>query len=119
VSTPRPPARLGAEGKQLWRSICRVYELSPAELALLLQAAKLMDLLARLDQELAESDLTVVGSTGQPRANPLLAASAVQRQTLGAMIQGLALPMPDETTGRRRSPASRANAVARWQREAG
>jgi hypothetical protein len=79
------------------------------------QASAVVDLLARADGELAQSDLTVIGSTGQPRAHPLLAASAVQRNVLDVLVRALALPMPDETAGRRRTPTAAAAAQARWR----
>ena len=91
------------------------YELSPGELELLWQASRTVDVLDRLDVELLNEPLTVTGSTGQPRPNPLLAACAEQRRTLAGLMWDLALPMPDELVGRRRSPAATAAAQARWR----
>jgi hypothetical protein len=36
-------------------------------------------------------------------------------RSLDMLIRSLALPMPGETEGRRRSPAAVANAQARWR----
>lgn len=94
-----------------------VYELSPAELALLAQASMTLDVLARIDGELAASDLVVAGSTGQRRSHPLLASRADQARTLEVLIRGMALPMPGEAEGRRRSPAQVAAVNERWRRE--
>jgi len=99
--------------------VVAVYDLSPVEKLMLGQAAAVVDLLARTDAELAQSDLTVIGSTGQPRAHPLLAASAVQRGVLDLCVRALSLPMPDETAGRRRTPTAAAAAQARWRGERG
>jgi hypothetical protein len=66
-----------------------VYELSPAEVELLRQACRTVDVLDRLDVELLDEPLTVTGSTGQPRANPLLASSAEQRRTLAGLMRDL------------------------------
>ena len=118
-SSTRPPAGLGDPGRAFWRSVVAAYDLSPVERLMLGQAAAVVDLLARADAELAQADLTVVGSTGQPRAHPLLAASAVQRGVLDVLVRALALPMPDETTGRRRTPTAAAAAQARWRGERG
>jgi hypothetical protein len=115
----RPPADLAAAGKAFWRSVLAVYVLSPVELVMLGQACRVVDLLARADADLAAADLTVAGSTGQPKAHPLIAATAEQRRVLDVLLRSLALPMPDETTGRRRSPAAVAAAQARWQGERG
>jgi len=114
VST-RAPAGLGNAGRAFWRSVIAVYELSPAELATLAQAARVVDVLARLDAELAAGELTVTGSTGQPRAHPLLSASAEQRRVLDSLLRSLALPMPGEAEGHRRSPSAQAAAQARWR----
>ena len=84
------------------------------------QACRLADLIARADAELAaEPELTTVGSTGQPRAHPLLEAAATQRRVLAEMIRSMALPMPGEAEGRRRSPAAAEAAQARWRQERG
>jgi hypothetical protein len=117
MGSPRTPQSLSSAGLRLWRSILAAYELSPAETELLRQACRTADLLDRLDAELLDEPLTVTGSTGQPRANPLLASSAEQRRTLEGLMRDLALPMPNEVEGRRRSPAAAAAAQARWRGE--
>lgn len=111
----RAPEGLGKAGRAFWRSVVTVYELSPAELQTLGQACRVTELLARLDAELLAADLTVTGSTGQPKAHPLLASSAEQRRVLDTLMRSLSLPMPDEKTGRRRSPSAQAAAQARWR----
>lgn len=114
----RAPEGLGKAGRAFWRSVITVYELSPAELATLAQAARVVDVLARLDAELAGADgMTVTGSTGQPKAHPLLSASADQRRVLDSLLRSLNLPMPGEAEGHRRSPAAQAAAQARWRAE--
>jgi hypothetical protein len=115
----RPPAGLDAAGRSFWRSVLATYELSPVELVLLGQACRVVDLLDRADRELADADLTVFGSTGQPRTHPLVTSTSELRRVLEVLLRGLALPMPDETTGRRRSPAAAAAAQARWRGERG
>ena len=96
-----------------------VYDLAPAEFALLAQACAVVDVLARADVELKRDDLTVLGSVGQVKAHPLLAATADQRRVLDVLIRGLGLPMPGEDEGRRRSPVAMAAAQARWRRRDG
>jgi len=102
---PRAPAGLSEAGRGLWRAIVGRYELDPAETMTLFQACKCADLIARLDAELAAADgLTVAGSEGQPRPHPHLAATAAQRRTLEHLLHALALPLPGEQVGRRRTP---------------
>jgi phage terminase small subunit len=121
-SGPRAPQSLGKAGRSLWRSVTSDFDLDPAEVTALGQACRLLDLLARADVELIEADsLTVEGSTGQPRAHPLLEATNEMRRTLGELLSRLALPLPDEVEGRYRSPGQLRAAQARWrgQRDAG
>jgi phage terminase small subunit len=115
----RPPAGLGESGRAFWRSVVAVYDLAPAEFVMLAQACAVTDLLARADAELAAADLTVFGSAGQPKAHPLIAATADLRRVLDVLIRGLALPMPGETVGQRRSPVAMAAAQARWRGQHG
>jgi hypothetical protein len=115
VRSPRAPQSLSAAGRRFWCGVVTVYELSPGEFEMLAQAARVVDLLARIDVELLDEPLTVTGSTGQPRANPLLASSAEQRRTLAGLMRDLGLPMPDELVARRRSPSATAAAQQRWR----
>jgi hypothetical protein len=103
----------------LWRAVTGTYELSPAELETLRQACRVADLLARLDAVLMTEDPVQESAAGTPKAHPLLAASADQRRVLDQLMRSLALPMPDEVTGRRRSPAAVAAAQARWRAQGG
>jgi hypothetical protein len=103
----------------LWRSVTGTYELSPAELETLRQACRTVDLLARLDAVLAVQDPVQESAAGTPKAHPLLAAAADQRRVLSGLFRDLALPMPDEVTGRRRAPAAVAAAQARWRAQRG
>ena len=115
----RPPASLDEAGRALWRSVTGAYDLAPAEVELLRQACRVADNLARIDAALLDSDVVVEGYNGQPRSHPLLASSADQRRVLDGLIRSMALPMPDEAEGRRRSPAAVANAQARWRSQSG
>jgi hypothetical protein len=103
----------------LWRAVSGTYELAPHEAELLRQACRVTDNLARIDAVLMDEDLVVEGHAGQPRAHPLLQVSADQRRVLDALFRSMALPMPDETVGRRRSPSAHAAAQARWRAQRG
>lgn len=48
-------------------------------------------------------------------AHPLLLVKSDQERVLDTLLRSLALPMPGEDEGRRRSPAAAANAQRRWQ----
>ena len=115
MSRPKSPQSLDEAGKTLWRAVTGAYDLAPHEAELLRQACRVADNLARIDAALLDSDVVVEGYKGQPRANPLLQASADQRRVLDALFRSMALPMPSEDVGRRRSPAAREAAQARWR----
>jgi hypothetical protein len=119
MSRPRAPQSMDAAGKALWRAVTSVYELAPHEAELLRQACRVADNLARIDAELMDGAVMVEGYNGQPRANPLLGAGADQRRVLDGLFRSMALPMPGETEGRRRSPAAVAAAQARWRAQRG
>jgi hypothetical protein len=116
--TIRTPQGLGKAGRALWRRVAHDYELSPAELAVLERACRTMDLLARIDEDLAV-DVTAEGSMGQVKAHPLLMSVVQLHSSLSLLLRDLALPMPDEPEGRRRSPTATAAAQARWRKERG
>jgi hypothetical protein len=98
--------------------VTSIYELSPAEVAMLGRCCRTIDVLDRLDATLADADdLMVEGSVGQLKAHPALAAAADQQRLLDQLVRALNLPLPDEAEGRRRSPAARENALARWRQE--
>lgn len=115
MTRTRAPESLGPGGRAFWRRVQGSYELSPAEEVLLGRCCRTIDVLARLDAVLAEDDPVVTGSVGQLRAHPALAAAADQQRLLDQLIRALNLPLPDESEGRRRSPAAREAAQARWR----
>jgi hypothetical protein len=114
--TRRAPAGLGASGRALWREVMAEYGLNPAEALMLTQLARCADRIEAIEAELGGADLVTVGSMGQPRCNPLLGELRAQMRLSESLARSLALPMPGEDVGRRRSPTARENALARWGR---
>jgi hypothetical protein len=107
----RVPDGLGPAGRAFWRKVTGAYVLSQGEVTLLARCCRTLDTLARIDRELAGGELVVPGSTGQPRANPLLDAKIAQERVLELLVRGLALPLPGEREGQRRTPSQ----VARFK----
>lgn len=93
----KPPTRLRAGGRRLWREVVDQWELRADELAELEQACRTVDLIAVMETELRGRDLIVRGSTGQDALNPLIPELRAQRATLAALLSKMQLP--DETTG--------------------
>jgi hypothetical protein len=79
------------------------------------QVCRCVDRLDAIEEELsAAGSLTVAGSTGQPRAHPLLAEWRMQARVLESLSRALSIPLPGEDVGRRRSPSAREAALQRW-----
>jgi hypothetical protein len=78
-----------------------------------------MDLVDRLEAEIATSELTVHGSQGQPVANPLVQEVRQHRAVLIRLFQALRLPEDNAEAGAgNRSAQMRSVATARWNRGA-
>lgn len=105
-----PPRDLLVSGKALWRCVIGAYTLDAAEVVLLHQLCRAVDVLDRLHADLAEMGVTVAGSTGQPRPNPLLGEVREQVKIVDRLQQALALPLTGENAGVRRSPSRKAAA---------
>jgi hypothetical protein len=115
----RAPGGLEKAGRAFWRSVTAVYELSPAELVSLARACVTVDALAAVDAEIAGQGLSVRGSRGQVIPNQMIKLRCEMERVLDVQLRGLALPMPGEDEGRRRSPAASAAAYTRWKAAAG
>jgi hypothetical protein len=107
VTQKRPPY-LGVRGSRLWRRVTTDFELDAAEAEVLTETCRTVDLLEALQSEFAGSPLTVEGSTGQPRINPLVETLAIVRNLLGRQVRQPGLPdidasapMPDQLASRR------------------
>jgi phage terminase small subunit len=119
MTTPKPPPGLKPRGRGLFKEITTIYRLDPGEIQLLIQACRTVDRIDAIDRTLAEEGLIVRGNRGQlPRSHPLLQTMHEAQRTLSRLIAELALPMPGEQFGRRRSPQQKAAAETRWTRQA-
>jgi phage terminase small subunit len=117
---PRAPRGLGPDGRKFWRSVTSEYLLSPAELGILARACRCLDRLSAMDDELAAAgSMITAGSTGQEKPHPLLASLDQAERTLDVLIRALALPLPDEKQGKRRSPSAAMAARVRWDARTG
>jgi hypothetical protein len=87
----RSPAGLQAEGKRLWRSVTDVFDLleEPHKVQILLQACRVADVVAELDEAADEAPLTVKGSMGQQVISPFIAEARAQRSLLAQLLARL------------------------------
>src|SRR5690606_4877888 len=126
---PSPPAGLGPAGTQLWESVTAEYELGPAELRLLEDAAAeahLIEAMQNAWQDLGRP-MTALGSQKQVIAHPLLQELRQHRSALRQLILSMKLPQDDDSEedslliSAPRKPMSRTEsakiaAAARWKR---
>lgn len=110
----RAPAGLKRTGRALWTSITGPYELDPAELATLEQAARLADLADELQAVIDAEGTVAPGSRGQPRMHPGLSELRATRVAVGSLVARLKLPSGEARSASATSTKARAAARARW-----
>jgi phage terminase small subunit len=96
---PPAPADLSERGAAVWRETVEGLEFRADEVALLHEFCRTLDEVDALREAIREGGLTVAGSKGQPRPNPLLASLHASRALLIRLAQQLALPDLDEEQG--------------------
>jgi hypothetical protein len=114
--TRKAPAKLGAKARRLWSEVAGSYELRGDEFVVLEDACREVDLIDRLEAELASGSLMVTGSQGQPVVNPIVAEIRQHRGVLSRLLSSLKLT--DSPSEGERSASARATAEARWKRGA-
>lgn len=120
-TSKRAPANLGRAGKALWREVTETWTLRPDECRVLEHAARELDLLERLEAELAEGSITVRGSHNQPVVNGIVTEVRQHRAAFTSLMRFLALPDNEERAEQKatdRSDQMRKLANLRWQRGA-
>jgi hypothetical protein len=79
----------------LWRNTFELYELNPAETAVLAEICHITDEIAALESALgALRSLTTKGSRGQVVPHPLLGELRQHRETMRRLVRQLGLPDP-------------------------
>jgi hypothetical protein len=113
---PKAPTGLRAPGKALWAAVVGKYVLTAGELEVLRQAVRTADEVDRLERAVrALPDFVTIGSTGQPRAHPLLSEVRAHRQLLERLCGSLNLPDDDQAVGLRGSSRHAQKAArGRW-----
>lgn len=95
VTTPKG---LRTRGRRFWSSITAAYELTVAELELLLEACRTMDRLDELDEFIVKAGVTAVGSQGQMVINGALTEVRGHQLVLHRLIAALTLPDEEGAT---------------------
>jgi hypothetical protein len=105
------PRGLQQSGKAFWdRVIDGRYTFDPAEYIILERLCRCLDTLDQIDRDIAEMGTVVAGSRSQPRPNPMLREQRETLKLVDQLCRSLALPVPGEAQGKRRSPEAKAAA---------
>lgn len=113
--TTKAPRGLGAGARKVWRSITDQFDLNPAELRVLEDACREVDLIDLMEERLASQQLIVAGSMGQDVANPLLQEVRQHRAVLTRLFAAMKLPAVDDAGGAAAASSSaRELANRRW-----
>jgi hypothetical protein len=99
MDKPRAPIGLRKRGKAVWHSVIEVGEPNPAELAILHELCSVVDEIGDLKAALRKSTPVVLGSTGQPRPNPLYGELRRQRELADRLARTLAVPSEIDDRG--------------------
>lgn len=115
---PSPPVGLGKDGRAFWREVVKGWDCNPDTLRLLERAARVLDTLAVLDQELESAELILEGSRGQPIANPLMTERRLHSQVFAQLVRQLRLEEAEAGgwEGLSISERGRKAALQRWRK---
>lgn len=122
--TKRAPNGLGSAGKALFRDLTREYDFNAGETKLVVEAAKIADIIGHLEADWAQKGrpTTDLGSARQLTIHPIIAEIRSQRLALASLLRQLKLSdeADEADTGRvipmTRSEAARAAAQGRWRK---
>ncbi len=116
---PPVPAGLAARGRALWRQVHQSFELDGIEAELLEELCRTLDFCDRIRRELKGKPLTVQGSTGQMRTNPLVATLEAQTKLADRLAGSLGVSMPGVASSGAKPRGHQRKAVnTRWSRAA-
>lgn len=91
----RPPAGLGSDARKMWSAVMDDYDLEEHERALLVEACRTVDLLAKLDAEVRRDGPLLDSSQGL-RAHPAATEARQQRIALARLLAALRLPAGED-----------------------
>jgi hypothetical protein len=115
----RAPNGLSDRAKAFWRQIMAVYALDAAEQLWLKRACKTISRIDQLEELIADTVLLYDAGSGVFRPNAAWGMLAEQERILDLEIRAMALPLPGETEGHRRSPQQADGAAVMQKRRRG
>lgn len=110
------PGDLGVAGRDFWDALHSDFDgFNPADLAVIGEIARSLDLLDDLRRTIAETGVLTSGSKGQPVAHPALAAIVAIQRSVAFLIRQLGLEeeAPDASPSVRPATSAKARRAAR------
>jgi hypothetical protein len=104
TAEPAPPPGLSDRAGAFWAETIEAFDMEAHDLEVLRAVVRLMDRADQLATAIDQGGLTVTGSAGQPRPNPLLAEERQTAATIARLLRELGLPAspaPDPRIPRR------------------
>lgn len=95
-STPKPPAHLGPDGRRVWRTINREFELSPSELAICEQLAAAYEHSLAAWRALSAEGLTILDRYGSQKAHPSVSTANQMATLVARLAKQLGVELADE-----------------------
>jgi hypothetical protein len=111
---PKPPSGARAGGIRLWNSVLSEYLLEEHEMALLVEAVRLVDVLDALDRVIRFEGVLHDSPQGV-RAHPAVVESRQQKIALARLLAALRLPAGEEDAGQTRRPQRRVGVRGTYQ----
>ncbi|MGV0790492.1 P27 family phage terminase small subunit [Mycolicibacterium sp. XJ1819] len=95
---PRMPGGLGSGGRKLWREIVDQFGFDPAEVQVLVELCRQIDLVDALAAAVKADGVMIPSSSGGTKLNP--AVAELRQGRLAVARLAAALRLPSEDTGR-------------------
>ncbi len=110
------PDGLGPRASRLWDRITGEFQLRADEAEVLEDACRTLDIVVRMEAELAVGPLWVRGSQGQEVANPISSELRQHRALFIRQMGALHLPVDEDDAAGRRTMMARELGKARWRK---
>jgi P27 family predicted phage terminase small subunit len=90
-TVPQPPADLQEAGRRLWRGVMEQYVIEDTHQELLRLACLSADSAAAMREQIKREGATVIGSTGQSAAHPLIACEGAAQKRVAQFLKQIGL----------------------------
>jgi phage terminase small subunit len=104
AEAPEPPAELAEAGRELWQKVMRAHAIDEPLTEVLKLACLSADSAASMRKQIKQEGEIVIGSTGQPTANPLIAFEGAAQKRVVQFLKQLGIFDDEPKRGPGRPP---------------